>query len=76
MYENLAAAIDYLMSNPVGDVDIKAFEEACGVGVVVLPEQIEVEVEKVLKLHQKELLEKRYGSSFLSTLALTQPTPL
>ncbi len=53
------AAIEYLISNPIGNVDIKAFEESCGVGVVILPEQIEMEVEKVLKLNEKELLEKR-----------------
>lgn len=51
--------MDYLISNPIGNVDIKAFEESCGVGVVILPEQIEMEVEKVLKLNEKELLEKR-----------------
>ena len=51
--------MDYLISNPIGNVDMKAFEESCGVGVVILPEQIEMEVEKVLKLNEKELLEKR-----------------
>nr|CAG4634624.1 EOG090X01EL [Alona affinis] len=56
----LNAAMDYLLSNPLGNVDIKAFEESCGVGVVVLPEQIELEVEKVLLLHKTELLDKRY----------------
>lgn len=56
----LNAAMDYLISNPLGDVDIKAFEESCGVGVVVTPEQIEQEVEKVIKKYQAELVEKRY----------------
>lgn len=51
--------MDYLMSNPMGTVDIKSFEESCGVGVVVSPEQIELEVEKVLKLNKAELLDKR-----------------
>ena len=51
--------MDYLISNPIGNVDIKIFEESCGVGVVNLPEQMEIEVEKVLKLNEKELLEKR-----------------
>ena len=54
------AAMDYLLSNPTGNLDIQAFEESCGVGVVVLPEQIEQEVEKVIQLHKSELLEKRY----------------
>lgn len=56
----ILAAMDYLISNPLGDVDIKAFEESCGVGVVVTPEQIEQEVEKVIKKYQAELVEKRY----------------
>jgi glutaminyl-tRNA synthetase len=55
----LAAAMDYLMSHPVGNVDIKAFEESCGVGVVVTPEKIEQEVEKVIKAHLSEIKEKR-----------------
>lgn len=53
------AAMDYLLSNPLGDVDIKAFEESCGVGIVVTPEQIEQEVEKVIKKYHTELVEKR-----------------
>lgn len=60
----LTAAMDYLISNPIGNVNIKAFEESCGVGVVILPEQIEMEVEKVLKLNEKELLEKRLVSNY------------
>jgi glutaminyl-tRNA synthetase len=51
--------MDYLLSNPLGDVDIKAFEESCGVGIVVTPEQIELEVEKVIKKYHTELVEKR-----------------
>lgn len=54
--------MDYLISNPIGEVNIKAFQESCGVGVVVTPEQIEQEVEKTIKKYQKELLEKRYVS--------------
>nr|CAG4639800.1 EOG090X01EL [Daphnia pulex] len=56
----LNAAMDYLLSNPLGDVDIKAFEESCGVGIMVTPEQIEQEVEKVIKKYHTELVEKRY----------------
>ena len=51
--------MDYLMSHPVGNVDIKAFEESCGVGIVVTPEKIEQEVEKVIKAHLSEIKEKR-----------------
>lgn len=34
------AAFDYFLSSPVGDVDVKKFNEFCGVGVVVTPEEI------------------------------------
>ena len=50
----------YLSDNPVGDVNIKAFEESCGVGVVVTLEQIKEEVEKVLAKHEAEIQEKRF----------------
>ncbi len=52
--------MEYLISNPLGDVDIKAFEESCGVGILVTPEQIEQEVEKLIKKYHSELVEKRY----------------
>ena len=52
--------MDYLMSNPVGNVDVKAFESACGVGIVVTPEQIEQQVEKLIEAHSSEIREKRY----------------
>nr|CAG4649950.1 EOG090X01EL [Sida crystallina] len=56
----LNAAMDYLMSNPVGSVNMKAFEESCGVGIIVTPEEIEQEVEKIFKSHLNEIKEKRY----------------
>lgn len=36
-----AAALDFVKSHPEDPLDQKAFEAACGVGVVVTPEQIE-----------------------------------
>ena len=51
--------MEYLMSNRIGEVNIKAFEEACGVGIVVTPERIEQEVEHVIKSHRSEIMEKR-----------------
>ena len=51
--------MDYLLSNPIGNVDMKAFEMSCGVGIVVSPEQIEQEVERVIKKNHAELVEKR-----------------
>lgn len=37
----IAAALDFVKSHPEDPVDQRAFETACGVGVVVTPEQIE-----------------------------------
>lgn len=51
--------MDYLIANPVGSVNIKAFEDSCGVGIVVTPEDIEEEVKKVVTRHKAELVEKR-----------------
>ena len=48
------------MQKPDPKVDVAAFEEACGVGVVVTPEMVEAEVEKAIKAVRAELLEKRY----------------
>lgn len=43
-YDIIAAALEFFLSNPEGDVDIKAFEAYTGVGVVVSPEDIEESV--------------------------------
>ena len=42
--------MQYFLSNPVDKVDVAAFEAACGVGVVVTPEQVEqaVSTEQIL----------------------------
>ncbi|XP_026326443.1 probable glutamine--tRNA ligase isoform X2 [Hyposmocoma kahamanoa] len=55
------AALEYLLNN-VNEtkVDISRFEKACGVGVVVTPEQVEQAVEKHMAKFKEELLEKRY----------------
>lgn len=37
----LAAALDYVRDHPQDPINQKQFDEACGVGVVVTPEQIE-----------------------------------
>lgn len=57
--QRVDAALAHLLAN-VGDaVDIAKFEESCGIGIVVLPEQIEEEVEKIIKAHKDQILEKR-----------------
>ncbi|XP_033643669.1 glutamine--tRNA ligase-like [Asterias rubens] len=59
----LTAALDFFKSHPSDPVDAKAFELACGIGVVITPEQIEDAVESVIKKHTAELMEKRYHYS-------------
>ncbi|KAG6464393.1 hypothetical protein O3G_MSEX014481 [Manduca sexta] len=55
------AGLDYLLSNVnEANVDLSAFEKACGVGIVVTPEQVEQAVEKHMAKYKQELLEKRY----------------
>ncbi|XP_014773405.1 glutamine--tRNA ligase [Octopus bimaculoides] len=56
----LDSALSYLLSNPTDPVDIKTFEESCGVGVSVTSDQVETAVEKVIANYRDELLEKRY----------------
>jgi len=57
--QRVDAALTYLLANVGNDVDITKFEESCGVGIAVSPEQIEEEVEKIIKAHKDEILEKR-----------------
>ncbi|KAJ8727013.1 hypothetical protein PYW08_015410 [Mythimna loreyi] len=55
------AALEYLISHvSEANVDTDAFEKACGVGVIVTPEQVEQAVEKHMAQYKAELLEKRY----------------
>ncbi|RNA15970.1 glutamine--tRNA ligase [Brachionus plicatilis] len=56
----LTAAFEYLISHPGQDLDIKSFNEYCGVGVVVTPEQIKQTVQDVINEKKCEILEKRY----------------
>lgn len=56
--QRIDAALAHLLAN-VSNIDIAKFEESCGIGVVVLPEQIEEEVENIIKAHKDAILEKR-----------------
>uniref|UniRef100_A0A3P9PQM6 Glutamine--tRNA ligase n=1 Tax=Poecilia reticulata TaxID=8081 RepID=A0A3P9PQM6_POERE len=56
----LAAALDFVKSHPEDPISQKEFDEACGVGVVITPEQIEDAVESVIKKHKEQLLMERY----------------
>lgn len=56
----LNAALEYLLSNPSIPVDGGRFNDACGVGVVVTPDQIEQAVEDAIQKHRDEIARKRY----------------
>ncbi|GAB1867875.1 glutamine--tRNA ligase [Camponotus japonicus] len=58
--QRIDAALSYLLANVNNTLNIAEFEEFCGIGVIVSPEQIEEEVEKIIKAHEKEIIEKRY----------------
>ncbi|CAH2979762.1 unnamed protein product [Chilo suppressalis] len=55
------AALEYLLSNVnETSINIEALDKACGVGLVVTPEQVEQAVELHMAKFKNELLEKRY----------------
>lgn len=56
----LTAAFEYLKSNLVDPVNISDFEESCGVGLAITPDQIEDAVESVISSFKDELLKTRY----------------
>ncbi|KAL6119142.1 qars1 [Pungitius sinensis] len=56
----LAAALEFVKSHPEDPINQKEFEQACGVGVVITPEQIEEAVESIIKKHKEQLLKERY----------------
>ncbi|XP_052043199.1 glutamine--tRNA ligase [Apodemus sylvaticus] len=56
----LSAALEYVRSHPLDPIDTKDFEQECGVGVVVTPEQIEEAVESTINKHHFQLLAERY----------------
>ncbi|XP_050464256.1 probable glutamine--tRNA ligase [Cataglyphis hispanica] len=58
--QRIDAALSYLLANVNNDLNVAEFEEFCGIGVIVSPEQIEKEVEKIIKTHENEIIEKRY----------------
>ncbi|PIO73464.1 hypothetical protein TELCIR_04563 [Teladorsagia circumcincta] len=57
----LTAALDYLLSNAVHDVEIAALEKACGVGVTVSADEIEDAVTSVIEKYSKQLVAERYA---------------
>lgn len=58
--QQVDAALQYITSHLNEDIAEKAFEEYCGVGVVVTSEEIEQVVEEVFEMYKNEIIEKRY----------------
>uniref|UniRef100_A0A8C4TN82 Glutamine--tRNA ligase n=1 Tax=Erpetoichthys calabaricus TaxID=27687 RepID=A0A8C4TN82_ERPCA len=56
----LNAALDYIKSHPVDPIDQADFEQKCGIGIEVTPEQIEEAVEAVILKYKQQLREERY----------------
>ncbi|XP_078206954.1 glutamine--tRNA ligase isoform X2 [Callithrix jacchus] len=56
----LSAALEYVRSHPLDPIDTADFEQECGVGVTVTPEQIEEAVEAAINKHRPQLLVERY----------------
>uniref|UniRef100_W5NB53 Glutamine--tRNA ligase n=1 Tax=Lepisosteus oculatus TaxID=7918 RepID=W5NB53_LEPOC len=56
----LSAALEYVKSHPEDPIAAQDFQEACGVGVVITPEQIEDAVEAVILKHKEQLVKERY----------------
>ncbi|KAF7991819.1 hypothetical protein HCN44_010620 [Aphidius gifuensis] len=54
------AALNYLLTNVNKTINIQEFEESCGVGVIVTPEEIENAIEKLISKNKNEIIEKRY----------------
>lgn len=58
--QRVDAALNYLLGHLNKEVDVASFEKECGIGIVVSPEEIESEVERVINDHRAEIIEKRY----------------
>uniref|UniRef100_A0A8C5FN23 Probable glutamine--tRNA ligase n=1 Tax=Gadus morhua TaxID=8049 RepID=A0A8C5FN23_GADMO len=56
----LAAALEFVKNHPQDPINQAEFENVCGVGVVITPEQIEEAVEVVINKHKELLLKERY----------------
>uniref|UniRef100_A0A6B2EE55 Probable glutamine--tRNA ligase n=1 Tax=Phlebotomus kandelakii TaxID=1109342 RepID=A0A6B2EE55_9DIPT len=56
------AALEFLLTHgtKTSSVNVQDFERACGVGVVVTPEEIDRAVEGVLKKSREAIIEQRY----------------
>lgn len=58
--QKVDAALEYLLSNAAGSVNLDALKESCGVGINISPAEIEESVEETIAKHRDEILDKRY----------------
>lgn len=58
--QRIDCGLEFLRSSISDNINILEFENACGVGIIVTPEEIKQTVELFITLNKKELVEKRY----------------
>lgn len=58
--QRIDAALQFFTSELKSDIDVKAFEEFCGIGVIISGEEIEQIIEDVVEKYKNEIIEKRY----------------
>ncbi|XP_055630754.1 probable glutamine--tRNA ligase isoform X2 [Toxorhynchites rutilus septentrionalis] len=54
------AALEFLLSNVTSTINIVEFEKACGIGIVVTPEEIDRVVETVINRNKEAITTQRY----------------
>lgn len=58
--QRIDAALQYLLSEMNTSINVKAFEEFCGIGVIVSADEIEQTIEDIIGKYKNEITEKRY----------------
>ncbi|KAK2721548.1 probable glutamine--tRNA ligase [Artemia franciscana] len=58
--QKLNVALEYILAHQTEELNQAEFEEVCGVGKTISPEDIKCAVKVVIDKHRSELLEKRY----------------
>ncbi|XP_011307954.1 probable glutamine--tRNA ligase isoform X2 [Fopius arisanus] len=58
--QRVDAALSHLLDTIHTTINIAEFEAACGVGIIVTPEEIEASVETLIRKHLDEIKSKRY----------------
>ncbi|XP_055530589.1 probable glutamine--tRNA ligase [Wyeomyia smithii] len=67
------SALDYFLTTGSNKtVNIEQLENACGIGIVVTPEEIDRAVESVIKKYESDILDQRYRFNIGKILAETR----